>query len=63
MCLAHAMINIKTKSLTVKKNAKVISLDAFPIRNCVFEPRREKTNILVSDMVRHKPGCTATEGG
>ena len=28
-----------------------------------FEPRREKTNILVSDPVRHKPGCTATEGG
>ena len=26
-----------------------------------FEPRHEKTNVLVSDMVRHKPGCTATE--
>ena len=25
------------------------------------EPRHEKTNILVSDLVRHKPGCTATE--
>ena len=24
---------------------------------------REKTNILVSDQVRHKPGCTATEDG
>ena len=22
-----------------------------------------KTNILVSDLVRHKPGCTATEDG
>ena len=29
----------------------------------VFEPRHEKTNILVSDLVRHKPGCTATEDG
>ena len=28
-----------------------------------YEPRREKTNILVSDLVRHKPGCTATEDG
>ena len=28
-----------------------------------FEPRREKTNILDSDLVRHKPGCTATEDG
>ena len=25
-----------------------------------FEPCREKTNIPVSDLVRHKPGCTAT---
>ena len=29
----------------------------------IFEPRREKTNVLVSDQVRHKPGCTATEDG
>ena len=27
------------------------------------EPRREKTNILVSDLVRHKPDCTSTEDG
>ena len=25
------------------------------------EMRHEKTNVLVSDLVRHKPGCTATE--
>ena len=29
----------------------------------VFEPRHEKTNVLVSDLVRHKPGCTAAEDG
>ena len=28
-----------------------------------IEPRHEKTNILVSDLVRYKPGCTATEDG
>ena len=28
-----------------------------------FEPRHEKTNYLVSDLVRHKSGCTATEDG
>ena len=28
-----------------------------------FELRHEKTNVLVSDLVRHKPGCTATEDG
>ena len=26
-----------------------------------YELRHEKTNVLVSDLVRHKPGCTATE--
>ena len=26
-----------------------------------YEPRHEKNNILVFDLVRHKPGCTATE--
>ena len=29
----------------------------------VTEPRHEKTNVLVSDLVRLKPGCTATEDG
>ena len=29
----------------------------------IIEPRREKTNVLVSHQVRHKPGCTATEDG
>ena len=28
-----------------------------------FVPRHEKTNVLVSDLVRHKPGCTATGDG
>ena len=28
-----------------------------------FEPRREKTSVLVSDLVRHKPGCAFTEDG
>ena len=27
------------------------------------EARHEKTKVLVSDLVRHKPGCTATEDG
>ena len=27
------------------------------------ELRHEKTNVLVSDLVRHKPGCTASEDG
>ena len=28
-----------------------------------IEPRHEKTNVLVSDLVWRKPGCTATEDG
>ena len=27
------------------------------------EPHHEKNNVLVSDPVQHKPGCTATEDG
>ena len=29
----------------------------------INEPRQEETNILISNLVRHKPGCTATEDG
>ena len=29
----------------------------------VFEPPRGKTNNVVSEQVRHKPACTATEAG
>ena len=28
-----------------------------------IEPCQEKTNVLVSDLVRHKPGCISTEDG
>ena len=28
-----------------------------------YEPYHEKTNVLVSNLVRHKPGCLATEDG
>ena len=31
--------------------------------NKSYEPRHEKTNVPVSDLVRHKPGCTAKEVG
>ena len=34
-----------------------------PIQECTLEPRHEKTDILFSDLVRHKPGCRATEDG
>ena len=32
-------------------------------KNKKIEPRHEKNNILVSDLVRHEPGCAATEDG
>ena len=28
-----------------------------------YEPRHEETSVLVFDLVRHKPGCTALEDG
>ena len=29
----------------------------------IIEPPRGKTNNVVSEQVRHKPGCTSTEDG
>ena len=55
--------------------AHLIRKSGFPalVRNFVLtyfkptqttnEPCHEKTNVLVSDQVRHKPGCAATEDG
>ena len=39
--------------------------DSFGIghEECTFEPPRRKTNNVVSEQVRHKPGCTRTEDG
>ena len=37
--------------------------EVFVLSSSKSEPRHEKTNILVSDLVRHKPGCTAVEDG
>ena len=34
-----------------------------PLSLILDESRHEKTNVLVSDLVRHKPGCTSTEVG
>ena len=39
------------------------SVGMYVVHVYVYELRHEKTNILVSDLVRHKPGCTATEDG
>ena len=33
------------------------------IQKPTYEPRHEKTKVLVYDLVRHKPGCIATEDG
>ena len=38
----------------------ILTLGLREIRN---KPRHEKTNVVVCDLVRHKPGCTATEDG
>ena len=42
----------------------LLRLDLILMRlNVEYEPRCKKTNILVSDLVRHKPGCTLEEDG
>ena len=42
-------------------NTNIVQLPNYRFFNKIYEPRREKTNVLVSDLVRHKPGCTARE--
>ena len=41
---------------------RTVTLDNLSVFKANDEPRHEKTNILVSDLVRHKL-CTATENG
>ena len=57
-----------SEKLILKKSADDKKKENYPAckelkRLNIFEPCHEKTNILVSDLVRHKPGCTATEDG
>ena len=49
---------VKINGIVKLKSSKLVIYPAHKI-----EPRHEKTNILVSDLVRHKPGCTAKEDG
>ena len=41
--------------------AQLLMLILRQVHRRIIEPRHEKTNVLVSDLVRHKPGCIATE--
>ena len=54
-------------SLFFKGNAFLKFCDLVKVEctqcSCLFEPHHEKTNVLVSDPVGHKPGCTATGDG
>ena len=49
-CLRDPLLICTNKLCFMEKYAKL------------SEPRHEKTNVLDSDLVQHKPGCTATEG-
>ena len=49
--------------LCLQKIIKAFDINCLLLLSRRNEPRHEKTNILVSDLVRHKPGCTATEDG
>ena len=44
-----------------KKDAEAWRIEIVVIwASLIFEPRCEKTNVLVSDLVQHKPGCATT---
>ena len=58
-------LEIKVKSCTfIYRNTETslyLSHPEFAFH--IIKPRHEKTNVLVSDQVQRKPGCTATEDG
>ena len=47
----------RDKALTTADSAVLKELYV----HSIYEPCHEKTNVLVSNLVLHKPGCTATE--
>ena len=52
--------------LTVTVHMKKVMILSYAMsaqQRPLLEPRHEKTNDLVSDLILHKPGCTATEDG
>ena len=51
------------KILYSRHDWKVVDWDVKPKHKQTNEPCHEKTNVLVSDQVRHKPGRTAIEDG
>ena len=67
--LAFFLFNVPVSSSYIKRFSIAPYDTSFAInvhaslRKEISEPRHEKTNVLVSDLVRHKPGCTATEEG
>ena len=54
---AHKHTSSSTRCIITTQYTAIITTEK------IFDPRREKTDILVSDQVRHKPGCKATEDG
>ena len=42
---------------------QLVTTSMYNVIVTTFEPLHEKTNVLVSDLVRHKPGYTATKDG
>ena len=52
--VAHILISSGVKMLITGVKSCQATL-------CTFQPPRGKTNNMVSEQVRHKPGCTVTE--
>ena len=59
-CHHYAWPVLVLHSGSVAEKTKVRGYFAFCFRS-IIEQRHEKTNVLVSILVQHKLGCTATE--
>ena len=54
-------LGVKTKSKLLLSSRVIENSRTYCNITTTYEPCHEKTNILVSDRVLHKLGCTATE--
>ena len=62
-CWRCSRISLYAKRQFPKDGVRGVGLHLLYSGMKIFELCHEKTNVLVSDLVRHKPGCTATEDG
>ena len=63
LCILHGQVFVMFSSETLAYNAAFNLCVMSTATTISFEPPRGKANNVLSEQVRHKPTCTATESG